>query len=172
MHVVKELYLLRHAKSSWDDPGLADRDRPLAPRGKRAAALIADHLRGRGIVPALVLSSDARRARQTLKAVEGVLGGRSRVLVEDELYGASAPELLDRLRSVPDAVPSVMLVGHNPGLQDLALLLSRPGGRRAAVAEKFPTGALARLQLDLAGWGQLREGAGVLSELVLPRDLA
>jgi phosphohistidine phosphatase len=171
MLVVKELYLLRHAKSSWDDPGLADRDRPLAPRGKRAAALIADHLRERGNVPALVLSSDARRARQTLKPVERVLGGQSQVLVEEGLYGATAPELLDRLRSVADAVPSVMLVGHNPGLQDLALLLSRPGGRREAVAEKFPTGALALLELDVDGWAQLREGAGLLSELVLPRDL-
>src|SRR5919108_5777471 len=95
------IYLLRHAKSSWDT-GEPDHERPLAPRGRRAAKAMRRHLRAQRIEPELVLCSTARRARETLERIEPALGG-SDVLVERELYGASRGELLERLRSVPDA---------------------------------------------------------------------
>ena len=115
--IKNRLYLLRHAKSAWDDPGLSDDQRPLAPRGERAARRMAEHFRESGIDPALVLCSPARRARQTLESVASSLGGHTEVRVEDALYGATAGELLARLRRVAPEVPSVMVIGHNPGLQ-------------------------------------------------------
>src|SRR4051794_26437716 len=122
---MKRLYLLRHAKSSWKDPGLADHDRPLAGRGRRAAKAVARHLREQGIDPELVLCSTARRARETLERLEPALG-RGAVRVEPVLYGADAGALLEHLRGVSDAVGSVLVIGHNPGLQRLALGLARP----------------------------------------------
>jgi phosphohistidine phosphatase len=162
------LHVLRHAKSSWDDPELADVDRPLAPRGRRAARRIGEHLRDSGIRPALVLCSPAQRARQT---VELLALEDAEIAVEDGLYGAGAPELAARLRQLPGAVPHVLLVGHNPALQTLVLALARPGELRERVAEKLPTGALATLRLDGA-WSELDAGGAALTALVLPRELS
>jgi len=167
------LYLLRHAKSSWDDPGLADEERPLAPRGERAARRMAQHIREAGIRPALVLCSPARRTRQTLEAVAGSFGKHVEVLVEDGLYGAGAWELTARLRRVPTELPSVMVVGHNPGLQELALGLAGGGGEEAlaSLRAKFPTAALATLLLPEGGWESLARGGAEIVSLVLPRSL-
>jgi phosphohistidine phosphatase len=169
----KQLFVLRHAKSSWDNPGLDDHERPLAPRGRRAAELLAGHLRENGISPALVLCSSARRTRETL---EGVAPG-GEVSIEDELYGATTSALVERLQRVPDDVGSVMLIGHNPALQMLVLRLA--GSTRAAAADgylaeverKFPTGALATLEFD-APWSELAPGSARLTAYVVPKSLA
>jgi phosphohistidine phosphatase len=161
------LRVLRHAKSSWDEPGLADVDRPLAPRGRRAARRIGEHLRESGIRPALVLCSPAQRTKQT---VELLALDDAEIVVEDGLYGAGASELATRLRQLPGAVPHVLLVGHNPALQTLVLELARPGELRDRVAKKLPTGALATLEID-GGWSTLEEGGATLTALVLPREL-
>jgi phosphohistidine phosphatase len=121
---MKRLYLLRHAKSSWDDPTLADHDRPLAPRGRRAVKVMAKHLRRKGIAPQLVLCSPSRRTRQTLTRIAPAVGKSAEVQIRSELYAASAAELLEVLRQVPDGVESVMLIGHHRGIQDLALSLA------------------------------------------------
>jgi phosphohistidine phosphatase len=165
---VKRLYLLRHAKSSWKDTSLPDHDRPLAGRGRRAAKAIARHLSEHGIAPELVLCSSARRARETLDRIEPALGTPA-VRVERNLYAASAQALLERLRGVPDTVESVMLIGHNPGLQDLALDLARPSPTAHELAAKYPTGALATL--ELSGWHELDHSTAELVALVRPRDL-
>ena len=138
------LYLLRHAKSSWADPDLSDHDRPLAPRGERAARRIARHMRRERIRPGLVLCSTAARARRTLEIIAPAMGDAVAVLVEDWLYGVEAKDLLSRLREVPDAVDAVLVVGHNPGLQELAVELAGEGdtGALRKLNEKFPTGAL------------------------------
>jgi phosphohistidine phosphatase len=148
---MKQLYLLRHAKSSWKDTSLPDHDRPLAGRGRRAAKAIARHLREQRIEPELVLCSTARRARETLERLEPALGTPS-VQVEGDLYAASAPQLLERLRNVPDKVESVMLIGHNPGLQELALDLARASPAVRDVATKYPTAALATLAFPAWSW--------------------
>jgi phosphohistidine phosphatase len=166
---MKRLYLLRHAKSSWDDPGLLDRERPLAPRGKKAAAKIATHLRTAEIRPELVLCSSAVRARQTLEAIEPVLEGAD-IEIEDGLYEAAGDGLLERLRGVPEGVGSVMLIAHNPGLQDLALELAAGGDDIERLREKFPTAALATLE-PAGGWRDLSPGAVRLVDLVLARDI-
>jgi phosphohistidine phosphatase len=164
----RRLYLLRHAKSSWKDEGLADHDRPLAGRGRRAAKTIRRHLKAHGVEPELVLCSTATRARQTLEGIEPALG-RGAVRVEPELYGAESARLLARLQDVPAGIRSVMIIGHNPGLQDLALLLARDGSEELEV--KFPTAALATLAFRGPGWAVLDRGMAELIEFVRPRDL-
>ena len=132
MRPMKRVYLLRPAKSSWRVSGVPDHDRPLAHRERRAATAIARHLREQGIEPELVLCSTARRARETLERIEPALGTPG-VRFEPELYGASAGGLLDRLHGVPEAVGSVMLIGHNPALRERSgtgPLRLGAGGRR------------------------------------------
>jgi phosphohistidine phosphatase len=165
------LHLLRHAKSSWDDPGLADHDRPLAPRGIRAAGTMAAHMRAAGIRPDLVLCSSSQRTRETLDLLDDAVPASCGVRIEDWVYGAWADELLDGLRRLPPDARRVLLVGHNPGLQDLALRLAASGELLAEVAEKFPTGALATLEADIRGWPDLAPGCARLAGFVRPRDL-
>jgi phosphohistidine phosphatase len=167
----KRLFILRHAKSSWDDPGLADHERPLAPRGRRAVEAIAAHLNAAGIAPELVLCSSARRTRETL---EGVAVGGEHV-IESDLYGASCQDVLERLHRVPAGVGSVMLVGHNPTLQALVLRLADDDGASddsclAEVRRKFPTGALATLTFD-GTWEELSPGSARLASYVRPKSL-
>jgi phosphohistidine phosphatase len=168
---VKRLYLLRHAKSSWDEPTLADSDRPLAPRGRRAAKLMASHLGRKGISPELVLCSPARRTRQTLKRIAPALGKKADVRIEPRLYAASDAILLEELHELPDQVNSVLLIGHNPGIQDLALSLARPGSESLRVRNKFPTAALATLEFD-GRWRELAAGSAELVSFVKPKELS
>ena len=166
----RQLFVLRHAKSSWDNPGLEDHERPLAPRGQRACTVMAEHLRMNAIKPEVVLCSSSRRTRETL---EGVAPAGQR-LFESELYSATAGDLVDRLRRVPDDTASVMLIGHNSAVQMLILRLARrdadAADDRAAVERKFPTGALATLTFD-CGWSELGAGSATLSAFVVPKEL-
>jgi phosphohistidine phosphatase len=162
----RRLFLLRHAKSSWDEPGLADHDRPLARRGRRASKAMRAHLRRRGIAPALVLCSSARRARETVE----LLGLHGALEIERGLYHADARDLCERLRQVPDDIDAAMLVGHLPALADLALFLAGEGDARERAQEHFPTGALATLHFS-GPWAGLGPGSAELTELVRPREL-
>ncbi len=170
---MKSLYLLRHAKSSWDDTSLADPDRPLAPRGRKAAQRVGAHMRQAKIQPDLVLCSSAARAVQTYEAVAAAVGGGVELSIEDDLYGASSSELLGRLHGLPETAGSVLLIGHNPGLQDLTLELAgnEDSALLAEVGDKFPTGALACLSV-LVPWTVLARGEAVLVSVVVPRSLA
>jgi phosphohistidine phosphatase len=167
---VKRLHLLRHAKSSWDDETLRDRDRPLAPRGRKATKRIARWARKHDVRPQLVVSSSAVRARETLAGVLPGLG-EPEVWTEVALYAASAETLLARVGALPDEAKEAMLIGHNPGLQQLLLLLAQPGDLRDRAAEKFPTGALATLEAGVASWSELEPGGARLVEFVVPREL-
>ena len=170
LSAVKTLHLLRHAKSSWDDETLADHQRPLAPRGRRDATLIAEHLHATlAPGPELVLCSTAVRTRQTLELVAPGLGD-PQVEFDDAIYGASAGGLMERLRSVPDDVESVLVIGHNPGMHELALELASTGARRPRLATKFPTCAVATLAM--AGpWSALEDGYAELTAFVIPKQL-
>ncbi len=162
--MVRHLYLLRHAKSSWEDPSLDDRDRPLAPRGKKAAKAMAQHLRRAGVHPDVVLCSSAKRARQTLERVRDSLGEDASIEVEDGLHTFDADAVLRRLRTLPASVASVMVVGHNPAMEDLVKRLS-------GLAIAFPTGALATLTIPVA-WSRLRADAKAdLEAFVAPKHL-
>jgi phosphohistidine phosphatase len=165
---MKTIYLLRHAKSSWTDTGIGDADRPLAPRGRRAAEKVAKHLRQHGIAPAIVLCSAARRARETLALVAPGFDGATEQVFEEGLYAASAAELLSRLRRIPARTPSVMIIGHNPGLQDLAVMLAGHGNRLERLREAFPTAALAVLSSSIASWRELGTDDAELIDYVVP----
>jgi phosphohistidine phosphatase len=171
MPLTKRLFVLRHVKSSWDDPVLDDHERPLAPRGRRALGVLAAYMRQSRIEPDLVLCSSARRTRETL---EGVAPSGER-LIEAELYTAGSEQILERLRQLPDDVAAVMLVGHNPAAQMLVLRLSgadsdRNSPQRVAVQRKFPTGGLATLTFEGA-WSELVPGGARLVEFTNPREL-
>ena len=161
---MKRVWLLRHAKSSWDDPDLADHDRPLAPRGRKAAARLAQWLHDNEVRPGLVLCSTALRAKTTLDLVLTAIG-RPHVVVEAGLYHAPAADLLQRLRTLPPDLAGVLLVGHNPGLHDLASLLAPPG------PDAFPTGALTQLRLEIGDWPAAAPGSANAEWLVVPRSL-
>lgn len=173
----RQLFVLRHAKSSWDDPGLDDQERPLGPRGQRAVKLLAEHVRAAGVRPVLVLCSSARRTRETL---EGVLPGAEST-IEPELYDASCATVIKLLRRrVPDETASVMVVGHNPAMHMLVLELVGAGGperddraidsKLEEVRHKFPTGALATLAFECS-WSGLAPGCARLAAYIRPKDL-
>lgn len=172
---MRQLLLLRHAKSSWDEPKLPNRDRPLNPRGRRAAAAMRQAIRDLGLEPDLVLVSPARRTMETLEALEP---WNETPLVEptEALYLGSATQLLNVLHGVADVVRSVLLIGHNPGLHDLALALTGPlekapaGDAARRLAEGFPTGALAEFTIPAPWWG-LEPGGGRLMRFLTPREL-
>lgn len=170
---MKLLYLLRHAKSAAAEVGQDDHARPLTGRGRRAAVRIGDYLAARGETPDLVLCSSSRRTRETLDHVLDRLGARPRVSIEPELYLAGCDRLLARVRELPDQAERAMLVGHHPGIADLAERLATrgPDALRAGLAEKFPTAALAILRLEGSQWRDAGPGAR-LEAFILPRELA
>jgi phosphohistidine phosphatase len=134
---------------------------------------MAHHLSSEGVHPALVLCSSARRARETLNALQPALGPDADVRVESDLYGAGADQLLARLRTIRGHVDSVLLVGHNPAVQDLAISLAGDGDDLALeqVRTKFPTAALATFDLGSTGWARLAPGCAYLAKMVIPREL-
>lgn len=170
-----QLLLMRHAKSSWDDPALSDHARPLNHRGRLAAEAMRRTMGDLGLAPDLVLVSSARRTLQTLEALEP---WADTPLVEpmDAVYLATAPALLQVLRGVSDTVRSVMLLGHNPGLHELALLLvgahgmARMDDTLRRLAEGYPTGALAEFTVT-GPWRGLGNGGERLVRFLSPREL-
>ena len=169
---MKTLHLLRHAKSSWEDPVLPDRERPLSRRGEKAAGRVASHMAGKQVGVDLILCSSAVRARQTLEIVAPAAGRAHAVSVEEGLYTADAVALLGRLRAIDKEVSAALLIGHNPAIYDLAVYLAGDGetGAMQAMSEKFPTGALATLSTG-ATWDRLDQGTCYLESFVVPREL-
>ena len=165
---MKVLYLLRHAKSSWDDPDMADFDRPLNRRGRKAAKWMAEHMRANKIRPAVVLCSPAYRTRETLDALAPVLDDAP-VTFDPRIYEASHQTLLARIGELPGTFDSALLIGHNPGLERLAMTLA--SGEEPAlhrVREKFPTCGLAILVAGVDAWNNLKAGSCRLDDLVVP----
>jgi len=166
---------MRHAKSSWDDAGLPDRDRPLSDRGRRAAAAMRGAMRDLGLAPDVVLVSPAARTLATLAALEP---WDETPLTEamEVLYLASPEQLLAVLHGVAETARSVLLVGHNPGMHELATTLVGPAAMTLAnemtrrLAARYPTGTLS--EFAIAGpWSGLGEGGGRLLRFLMPRDL-
>ena len=168
---MRQVWLLRHAKSSWDDPTLADEDRPLAPRGIRDAATMGSYLASVE-PPRLVLCSAGLRARQTLAAVLPSLGSPLEISIESGLYTFDADVVIERLRALGNVEPSIMVVGHNPALEETAARLSAESELRTRLQAKFPTAALATIELPDTPWASIREGTGTLTGFVVPKDLA
>jgi len=170
---MRKLFLLRHAKSSWADPGTEDYDRPLNGRGRRAARTMAEYLARTHFRPALALVSASLRTRATWEILEHVMEGTP-VSFEEGIYEASRADLMHRLQKVDDHLGSVLMIGHSPGLPRLAETLCEGRGELevlARLAEKFPTCALAEIELELEHWGELQAGTGRLLSFTRPKDL-
>jgi len=168
------LSLLRHAKSSWDDPELDDHDRPLAKRGVKSVPALARYFRQQRLRPGLVLCSDAMRTRATLALLLAEIGPPTpRVVNEERLYLAAPETILSVLAHATPAEPHVLVVGHNPGLHALALTLVGEGDRKllAQMAREFPTGALAVLSFAVESWKEVRPATGHLDHFTTPRRL-
>ncbi len=170
---MKSLTLLRHAKSSWDDPVTRDFDRPINARGHKAAQRMGRYIAEEGLNFDALVASPAARVQETLAAVR-MTAPQLPVAQEDRrIYMASAVTLLDLVRGVDDGVTQLMLVGHNPGLEDLVLLLTPAddGALRDTLEIKYPTAALAELRFDVDRWADVAEKTGHLVRFVRPRDL-
>lgn len=168
------LLLLRHAKSSRDDPALADIDRPLNRRGEKAAARMGEYIARSKLVPERVLCSPALRTRQTWILAAAHMPSPPSATIAPELYdfGDGTP-LLTCLRARGGDAKRLMLVAHNPSTHNLALRLvgSGPADLRQQLAQKYPTGALAVLIFDAGNWARIAEGTGKLERFIRPRDL-
>ncbi|MFN3853963.1 MAG: SixA phosphatase family protein [Phreatobacter sp.] len=169
---MRRLILLRHTKSDWPT-GLRDIDRPLAARGRRAAPLMGRVLVERGLIPDRVLVSTARRTGETWALARAGHPELPEGIGEPRIYEAPAFLLANVIRETPDTVRTLLLVGHNPGMEDLASQLVGSGDEqaRARLARKYPTGGLAVIGLDLASWRDLARQGGRLEAFVVPRDL-
>ncbi len=164
----RRLIAMRHAKSAW--PDVDDIDRPLAGRGRRDAPAAGLWLREAGCLPDRVICSPARRTRETWELVAEGLDAEPPVSYDERLYDASVAALLGVVREVPAAVRTLLLIGHNPGMQELTLSLAgeAAGDALHRAQEKFPTSAIA--VLTLAGpWSALTPGSASLADLVIPR---
>lgn len=169
---MKILTLLRHAKSGWDDPVTRDFDRPLNPRGRRAARTVGAEMKSQGLAFDLVVASSARRVTETLDEVAAGYGEIS-PRYDERLYLASVATLLDVVRNAPDDVERLLLVGHNPGMEELALRLARRDSDplRGEIEIKYPTGTVAEIELPADRWAEVREGTGRIVRFIRPRDL-
>lgn len=171
---MKRLTLLRHAKSGWDDPVSRDFDRPLNAKGHRAARAMGRHMRDLGLRFDHVVASPALRVVETLGEVWQGYGRALDPRLDRRIYLASAATLLDVVQEAPDDADSLLLSGHNPGMEELILLLVPDRDDDAArdrVEEKFPTASLAELRFDVDHWADIQPGGGRLSRFVRPRDI-
>ncbi len=172
--MTKKLILLRHAKSGWDDPVARDFDRPLNKRGEKAARLMGRWMKKNNIEFTHVIASPAVRVIQTLDYIAAGYAQRIEATWERRVYLASSATLMDVLRELPDNGASVLMAGHNPGLEDLVLDLvpiETGGAMRASVYEKFPTAAIAEIELNIDTWAAIERGTGTLTGFIRPRDL-
>jgi phosphohistidine phosphatase len=170
------LLLLRHAKSDWAG-NVGDHDRPLAPRGRKAAPRIGALMRKRGYVPAAVLCSTAERTKETLELLLPALRADPKIRYDQALYLAEWPALLGVLQRAAAADTPLLMIGHNPGLEQLAIALAvqpQDAAERARLENlerKFPTAALAVFDFDEPHWGAVKPGTGRFTDFIRPRDL-
>jgi phosphohistidine phosphatase len=170
---MKRLTLFRHAKSGWDDPAARDFDRALNDKGRRAARVMGRHLKAQGLVFDRVAASPAVRCVETLDAMFDGYGRRVPATWDKRIYLASDATLLEVLHDTPAGIDHLLMCGHNPGMEDLTLLLVPDDGDegRDSVEEKFPTASVASIAFDTDDWASVKRGQGRLELFVRPRDL-
>lgn len=167
------LLLLRHAKSDWDDPSLADIDRPLNRRGKSAAGVIARYMTSERLVPNRILCSTAQRTRETLAKVLPYLQQEAQILLLSDLYQQSEEDYTGLIRKHGGRAQNLMIIGHNPATEETAFSLAGTGRTEAMddLRVKYPTAALAVIDFDINDWSELKAKTGHLERFVKPRDL-
>ncbi|MBN66154.1 MAG: phosphoglycerate mutase [Rickettsiales bacterium] len=172
---MKRLYILRHAKAELGDANTQDKERDLAPRGRENAAALGAYLQAEGLIPQKVYSSDAKRTRETLKSLQSGLTDKLDVTYTDSLYLASAGDILRELQDTNPDQDAVMIVGHNPGLHHLSLMLAAEALTEDGIdtlTMKFPTCALAIMQLNIDSWDKIEPGSAVLERFLTRHDIS
>jgi phosphohistidine phosphatase len=166
------LILLRHAKSAWPD-GVADRERPLAERGRKAAHVVGAYMAREKLIPDLALVSPARRAQETWKLVRKTLSEKIDERDAPDIYEVSAERIVDVILAVGPDIRTLLIVGHNPGMENAASLLVADGDADAVdrMEDKFPTAGLAVIDFDVDGWDEIAAGSGYLERFVTPKSL-
>lgn len=160
---MKTLLILRHAKSSWDDPDLSDFDRPLNDRGLRTAPFMGELMRRKRLTPSIIVSSPAARASSTAELVKGAAGIATNIRYDDRIYEASPENLRHVVSEIDNNIDSAMIVGHNPGIEGFIRYLT-------GQLEPMPTAALAVISLNIDEWQQVNDGSGTLKGLYRPKD--
>lgn len=160
---MKTLFILRHAKSSWDHPNLSDFERPLNKRGKKAAPFIGELMAKRNLAPEIILSSSAERARQTAFLAKKSGDFVAEIRFDDRIYGASTNTLMYLVSRIEDRFESAMIVGHNPGLESLVALL-------CGEYKRLTTANLALIDLEIIGWHEVSKNFGTMRTLLRPKD--
>lgn len=160
---MKRIYFLRHAKSSWDNASLADFDRPLNDRGRQAAPFMGELMASRGMRPSLIVSSPAKRAAQTAEMAREASGFDVPISYDDRIYEASPSTLLKVISQLPADVDSVLVVGHNPGMEGIVRYLT-------GESERMPTAALAAIKLAAESWAAVGENVGTLEFVIRPKE--
>ena len=170
---MRRLMLLRHAKSDWSAPGTRDQDRPLSVRGRESAPKMGTYMARHGLVPDLVVASPATRVTDTLALVLPAFTKQPKTVPEARIYESTADELLAVIKETPRLVHSLLIVGHNPSLAELASLLMASGDveTRQRLIEKFPTAALAVIDFALDDWAKIHPKSGRLDRFVIPKAL-
>lgn len=170
---MRRLMLLRHAKSDWSLPGQADHERTLTPRGRKAAPLMGRYIAEHGMIPDHAIVSTAARTRETWRLVAGMFPRKPPADFEDRIYEASPRDILAAIADAPASAQSLIVVGHNPGFHETANLLVDSGDRRLrrSLSEKFPTAALAVIDLEIDDWTAIRPGSGRIERFVTPRAI-
>jgi phosphohistidine phosphatase len=170
---MKTLTLLRHAKSSWNDPVARDFDRPLNKRGQKAARTIGREMRSRGLEFDHVVASPAARVVETLADVGEGYGSPIEPVYDQRVYLAPVSTLVDLIHETDDSADRLLIVGHNPGLELLAMFLTHEDGNafRGELAIKYPTATLAEISLPVERWNEVAEGIGRIEKFIRPRDL-
>lgn len=161
---MRKLLIMRHAKSSWDKPDISDFDRPLNQRGLQTAPFMGSQIYKNGLIPDLIVSSPAKRAKQTAVLARESAGVESAIQYEDKIYEASPTTLLYLASELPDKYESVLLVGHNPGIEAFIRILT-------SEIHQMPTGAIAQISLNIEKWGDISINCGQIEFIMRPRDL-
>lgn len=162
---MKTLLILRHAKSSWDNPALSDYDRPLNKRGKRDAPRIGKHIKQQSLVPEYILTSSAKRARKTASKVAKACGYKDKIIRSDDLYHAPLGVYYENIQKLPNKYQRIMVVGHNPTMEQLVSHLS-------GEFQRMPTAAIAHIELPIEEWKMLELSTkGKLVNLWIPKSL-
>ena len=164
---MKNILLMRHAKSSWEDSSLRDMDRPLNKRGRNDAPLMAEYLKRMGYLPNRIVASPAKRVEQTLEPLTGLIENAVAPIMDEQLYFGWAEDYLDVIRSTPNEVDRIMLIGHNPMTEELVGKLSGENKRPA----KMPTAAIACFEYNSDNWASLESNDVSLKWLMTPKKL-
>lgn len=160
---MKTLFIMRHAKSSWSDPNLSDFERPLNERGLKTAPFMGELVKENNFTPAIIISSPAMRAKQTANIVKKSAGLKAEIFFDERIYEASPLRLLEVISGIDDQFDSALIVGHNPGFEDIVRVLT-------GKIEAMPTAALAVIDLEIDSWKEINSEAGYLRKIIRPKE--